>query len=55
MRTIFFVLGCLSEELGCLGVTLSVTNPGYVPPIHEVAFEPSEDVVRWLQPYRRQR
>ena len=47
------VVADLLRELGCLEVTLSLTNPGYVPAIHEVAFEPSEDLGRWLQPYRR--
>jgi len=48
------VVADLLRELGCRGVTLSLTNPGYAPSIHEVGFEPSEDVARWLQPYRRQ-
>jgi hypothetical protein len=45
------IISDLLKGAGCRGVNLSLANPGYVPAVFEVVFEPSEEVKRKLAPY----
>jgi hypothetical protein len=47
------IIGELLKELGCQRVELAHVNPGYVPAIYELVFEPSGEVNQWLVPFQR--